>query len=125
MNIAISQSSNPQTFKFSGLNINNVADNAIVGLPAKWRITRAVFYDASTTLLTSIAVIGLFTAASAGGNSLMTSVVSGLTAANIAIDQTLLLGTTYQTASTIFLRPTTAHGSAATLSFAMTIIDLS
>lgn len=97
------------------LNINSVADNAVAVPFSKWKLQAIIFHDASTTLAVSAAVIGLYTAAAAGGTNLVTSVVTGLVAATDSISQTLAAATTYQTASTIYYRPTVAHGSAATI----------
>lgn len=109
---------------FSALNINAIADNAVTVPFTKWKLARVEFHDASTTLATSLAVIGLFTAAAGGGTNLITSAVTGLTAAAASVSQTLGATTAYQTATTIYLRPTTVHGSAATLDVTLHFDDL-
>lgn len=110
---------------FSLLDLNATADNAISIPFAKWKLARVEFHDVSTTLAVSLAVVGLFTATAGGGTNLITSVVTGLTGATVSISQTIGALTVYQTAGTIYLRPTTLHGSAATVSVTLHFDDLS
>ncbi len=126
MNAAF-MSPSPRVMRFQvvALNINAVADNAIIGLPAKYRVSKILFHDTSATLAVSIAVIGLFTAAAGAGTNLVTSVVTGLTSAAVMVSQTLAADTVYQTANTLYLRPTTAHGSAATINVTIFVEDVS
>jgi hypothetical protein len=107
------------------LDVNAVADNAIVIPYSKWRLNAFYFHTPSTSLAVSLAVVGLFTATAGGGSNLITSVVTGLTSASNIVSQTLGLTTTVRTEGTIYLRPTTAHGSAATLGATIFIDDLS
>lgn len=110
---------------FPALNLNATADNAVSAPFAKWKLVRVDLHDTSTTLAVSLAVIGLYTAAAAGGTNLITSVVTGLTSATVSVSQTLGATTAYQTAATIYLRPTTLHGSAATCDVTLHFDDLS
>jgi hypothetical protein len=85
---------------------------------------RCDFHDASTSLAISLAVVGVYTAAAAGGTNLITNVVTGLVTATDCVSQVIGSLTVYQTAATIYLRPTTAHGSAATCAVTFHFDDL-
>lgn len=85
--------------------------------PGKYILRRFIVTDASTSLAISIATLGLYTAAAAGGVTLVTpAVLTTLTAATKFVDMSLALTTDYLTASSLFIRNVTAHGSAATVS---------
>jgi len=115
-------------YSASSVNINAVADAAsFAGLPAKWRLRKLTVYDASTTLATSLATVGCYTGAGATGSALAAlALITGLTAAAKCADLTLaaIAGTDYQTGSTLYIRCGVAHGSAATVSVAIEIEDL-
>ena len=116
-------------YKVTGASINAVADAATFsGLPAKWRLRKLTVYETSTTLATSIATVGAYTGAGATGNALAAlGLITGLTAAAKTADLTLaaLAGTDYQTSANLYIRCGVAHGSAATISVAIEIEDLS
>lgn len=114
-----------QSFTLTGVNLNSVADNAITGLPAKWRLSKITVTDASTSLALLATVASLYTAAAAGGINLLSALVfTGLTGATKLIDGVPIAQTDYQTATTIFFRPTVAAGSAATARVIVQIEDL-
>lgn len=116
-------------YKATGVSINAVADaTTFTGLPAKWRLRKLTVYDASTSLAVSIATVGAYTGAGATGNALAAlALITGLTAAAKTADLTLaaIAGTDYQTSSSLYIRCGVAHGSAATVSVAIEIEDLS
>lgn len=104
----------------TGININSAGTDTSLVFPlpiGKYRPTKLTIFDASTSLAASLATLGLFTAASGGGSTLVTAAtLTSLTGATACVDMTLLLTTTYQTSGTLFLRNVVAHGSAATVS---------
>ncbi len=108
-----------------GVDLNAVADTPVTGLPSNWRLTKMYVHGASTSLALSIAVIGLYTAAAGGGTNLVSvSAVTGLTSSTVIADQTV--GTlVVRTAGTVYIRPTTAHGSAATVNVTLVWEDIS
>lgn len=109
----------------AAVNLNAVADNAITGLPAKWRITKLTVTDVSTSLAAMLTVAGLFTAATGGGSNLISALVfTGLTGATKVSDATLVAQTDYRTETTIYFRPTTASGSAVTARIILEFEDL-
>lgn len=110
---------------FSALNLNATADNAVSVPFSKWKLVRCDFHDASTSLAISAAVVGLYTAAAAGGTNLITNVVTGLIAVTDCVSQVIGALTVYQTAATIYLRPTILRGSAATINVTLHIDDIS
>jgi hypothetical protein len=126
MNAIASGTLLPGRYKITipALNLNSVADTAIPVPFGKWKLARCDFHDASTTLALSLAVVGLYTAAAAGGTNLITSVVTGLIVSTDCISQTVGALTKYQTAATIYLRPTTAHGVAATCAVTLHLDDM-
>lgn len=124
-NQAASLNSGHYKITFPALNLNATADNAVVLPFSKWKLTRCDFHDSSTSLAISIAVVGLFTAATGGGSNLVTSAVTGLVVSTDCISQTLAFATKYQTAGMVYLRPTTLHGSAATCDVTIHVDDLS
>lgn len=108
------------------LNINqtNTDIGTITGLPAKYRVVKVSVYDASISLVASLATVGLFTAAAGGGSGLVAlALIQALTATTKITDMTVV-GTDYQTAATLYLRNGVAHGGAATVSVAIEIEDL-
>lgn len=111
-------------FKLTAVNLNSVADNAITGLPAKWRPLKLTAFDASTTP-GALAVVGLYTAATGGGTNLVSAMtLTGLSAASKITDATLISITDYRTETTVYLRNTVANGSTTTASFILFIEDL-
>jgi hypothetical protein len=112
----------------TGVSINAVADAAtFTGLPAKWRLRKLSIFDVSTSLAISTATLGLYTAAAAGGSALVAlATMTALTGATKVQDSTLaaIASTDYQTGATAYLRCGIAHGSAATVSVAIEIEDL-
>ncbi len=115
-------------YSATGVSINAVADAmTFTGLPAKWRLRKLTVYDTSTTLATSIATLGAYTGAGATGSALAAlGLITGLTAAAKTADLTLaaIASTDYQTGSSVYVRCGVAHGSAATVSVAIEIEDL-
>lgn len=94
-------------------------------LPAKWRFEELVAYDASATPVA--ATVGLFTATGGGGTTLVAATtLPTLTAPAkmVSLAPAAIATTDYQTANTVFLRNVAAQGSALTVSFALTIRDL-
>lgn len=111
-------------FKLTAVNLNSVSDNAITGLPAKWRPIKLSAFEASTTP-GALAVVGLYTAVTGGGTNLISAMtLTGLSAASKITDATLISITDYRTETTVYLRNTVANGSAATASFILFIEDL-
>lgn len=114
-----------QSFVLTGVNLNAVADNAIAGLPAKWRLAKVTVTDASVSLALLATVASLYTAAAAGGTNMLSALVfTGLTGATKLIDGVPIAQTDYQTATTIYFRSTVAAGSPATARVIVQIEDL-
>lgn len=110
----------------TGLNINqtNTDIGTITGLPAKYRVRKVSFFDASADLTLSLATVGLFTAAAGAGSGLVAlALIQALTGATKITDMTVV-GTDYQTAATLYLRVGVTNGAAATVSAAVEIEDL-
>ncbi len=106
--------------KLASANMNTTADQAItIALPTgttKYVVKDVIVANASTSL--TLAVGGIYTAASKGGNALVanTQVYSGVTGSTKLVSATLaaVAGTDIVTASTLYLSLTTAQGGAAT-----------
>lgn len=99
------------------------------GLPAKYRVLRLMVFEASTSLAASAATLGLFSASGGGGTAIVAlSTLTNLSAAAGFVDLpraiTTALSGTYRTESTLYVRNGTAHGSAATVSVLLEIMDL-
>lgn len=87
---------------------------------AKWGLARLRVYDTSTTLAVSIATLGLYTGAGGTGTNLVVlATLTSLTSATKFVDMTLAVTADYQTATSVYLRCGTAHGSAATVNAAL------
>ena len=102
-----------------GANMNTTGDQAFVmtqwGQLNPFRITKITAKNASTSLTTAVG--GVYPAVSKGGTAVVanTQVYSALTAATLAVDLTLAVGTTvYAKTGSIWLSLTTAQGGAAT-----------
>lgn len=97
-------------------NFNSTADQAISIAASKYIIRRIVVATPSTSL--TLAVGGLYDAASKGGNAIVaaTQVYTALTGSTKFLDLTLaaLLTTDVLTAATLYLSLTTAQGGVAT-----------
>jgi hypothetical protein len=103
--------------RVKGMNINSAgSDNSIpIGVP-KYIVRRVIITNASTSLAVSVATIGVFTAASGGGTTIVTgATITGLTGATKFVDMTIAVNTDTVTAQTLFIRNILAHGSAATV----------
>ncbi len=116
--------------KESLVSINSAATDVatFTGLPSKWRLRKLTVYDASTSLSASIATLGCYTGAGATGSALVAlGLITALTGATKTLDMTLaaIAGTDHQTGSSLYIRCGVAHGSAATVSIAIEIEDLS
>lgn len=108
----------------TGITLNSAAtDVGTFMLPtgiAKFRPVKLTIFEASTSLGVSAATLGLFTASGGGGTTLVTAaLLTTLTSASVCVDMTILAATNYQTATTLYLRNVLAHGSAATISAAL------
>lgn len=105
-------------------NQTNADAATFTGLPAKYRITKMAIFDASTSFGASLATLGLYTAAAAGGTNLVVlATLVALTAATKIKDATVIT-TDYQTAATLYVRVGVTFGSAATVSVAIEAEDL-
>ena len=104
----------PTAYKVS-IDLNTVGDTAVT-IPngaRKWALRRTAVTNASTSLGASAAQLGVYTAAAAGGVALVApAVLTSLTGATIISDRTNVAVST--TVSTVYVRVTVAHGSAAT-----------
>ncbi len=106
--------------KLASANMNTTADQAItIALPTgttKYVVKDVIVANASTSL--TLAVGGIYTAASKGGNALVanTQVYSGVTGSTKLVSATLaaVAGTDIVTATTLYLSLTTGQGGAAT-----------
>lgn len=100
----------------SGVNLNSVADTAIT-LPNGARnyiITDMIVTNASATLAGSSATVGLYSAASAGGEALVTpATATALTSASKFVKRTIAQDDLVN-AGTVYVRVGVAHGSAMT-----------
>jgi hypothetical protein len=115
-----------KVFLARDINVNSVADAFIfTGLPPKYIIRRLTLYGASTNLTT--AAIELRTASAGGGTALVAPFsLAALTALAKFIDATLaaITGTDYRTENSLYLRNSTAQGSAATVSARLEVCEL-
>lgn len=109
----------------SGVNLNSAgSDNTIIIPPgvAKWGVAKLRIFDASISLVTSIATLGLYTGAGGTGTILVTPVtLTSLTSATKFADLTITVTADYQTATTVYLRNVIADGAAATCEAALYI----
>ncbi len=98
---------------FIGANMNTTSDQAITMLAPKYYIDKVIVTNASISL--TLAVGGLYTAASKGGSLVLGSAqaYSGLTGSTKVVNLASLLTADTLTASTLYLSLTTAQGSAA------------
>lgn len=120
--------------KRTAITINSAASDVATfeNLPSKYMVTRFAVYDASADLTASAATIGLYTAASAGGDEIATlSTIQALTASGMVLNMTIPTASgiyddaKYYTAPSLYVYNGTAHGSAATITAQLEIIDLS
>lgn len=99
-----------------GVNLNSVADTTIT-VPngaRKYVITDMIVTNASVTLAGSSMTIGAYSAASAGGEVIVTpATATGLTAASKFVKRTIAQDDTV-TSGTVYVRVAVVHGSAAT-----------
>ncbi len=112
-------------YKVTGVTLNSVTTDiaTFTGLPAKYRVTRLMGYDASTSL--TLATVDLRTAAAGAGTAIVSAgVLSALTGSSKFVDVTLAVTADYQTSATLTLRNVTPQGGAATASFIVEIMDL-
>lgn len=94
-------------------------------LPAKYRVESLMAYDANAVPV--LGSVGLFTATGGAGTTLMAATTLTTLTATAKMQSMALAaiaGTDYQTANTLFLRNIIAQGTALTVSFALTIRDL-
>lgn len=113
--------------KSTALNINQAATDigTFAGLPAKYRITKFMAYDASINMAVNLATVGLFTAAAGGGSALVAlALLQTLTSPSKFNDMTLAIAGDYRTESTLYIRSGVAAGAAATTSFLLEYVDL-
>lgn len=117
----------------AALNLNSVADTSFaVTLPTgftRYRVQHIAIYNASTDLTAATAVqYALFTGAGGTGTTVVAATVSTIssTAANTAANAQIITPVNIMslTATPLFFRVTTAHGSAATASVSITIQPL-
>lgn len=118
------------------VDLNTVGDTAVTVPCNKFIVRRMTVYDASTSLGSSSATIGAYTAAAAGGTAIVTpATATGLTAATKFNDRTIAASADYlkatsltqangQALSVIYIRVGVAHGSAATCSVAFELESL-
>lgn len=103
------------TIDARGVDLNTVGDTAVHVPFSKYIVRRMIVTNASTSLGSSSATIGAYTAAAAGGTAIVTpATATGLTAASKFNDRTIAASADSQTASTLYIRVGVAHGSAAT-----------
>ena len=93
------------------------------GLPSKYAVNRLWGYSKTGT--PTSATIGLFTAASGGGTTLVTTVDLGALTASESVKQFILTTPDAFTGSTLYLHTTVAAGAAATVNFMLEVVDLS
>lgn len=109
------------------VNLNSAATDVetISGFPSKYWITGFRVFDTSTSLAASAATLGVFTSSGGGGTTIVTpaTLTALTTAANVT--QMTIATSNYQTAQTLYIRNGAAHGSAATVTVQIEIIDLS
>lgn len=108
------------------VDLNTVGDTFVPTQSAKFIVRRMTIYGASTSLGSSSATIGAYTAAAAGGTAIVTpATATGLTAASKFNDRTIAASADYLTPTAgptttnpnqfgIYIRVGVAHGSAAT-----------
>lgn len=102
--------------KALSVNLNSVADTTISVSAAKYIVRKVIVTNASTSLAISIAQLGLYTAAAAGGSAVVTAAanLTGLTGSTKYSDLTISLSADTLTAATLYLRVGVVHGGAAT-----------
>lgn len=104
--------------KATSVDINSAAtDVAEFTIPySKYIVRRVTITNASTSLGASAATLGVFTAATGGGTTIVTdATITALSAASKFTDMTIALNADSTTSSSIFVRNGTAHGGAATV----------
>lgn len=118
------------------VDLNTVGDTAVTVPCNKFIVRRMTLFDVSTSLGSSSATIGAYTAAAAGGTAIVTpATATGLTAATKFNDRTIAASADYlkatsltqangQALSVIYIRVGVAHGSAATVSVAFELESL-
>lgn len=118
------------------VDLNTVGDTFVPVGCNKFIVRRMTLFDASTSLGSSSATIGAYTAAAAGGTAIVTpATATGLTAASKFNDRTIAASADYLTATAgptttnpnqfgIYIRVGVAHGSAATCSVAFELESL-
>ena len=120
-------SSNTLTFTTASLDVNqtNTDVGTFTGLPAKYNVVRFIGHSPTGTPASALA--GLFTSTGGGGNEIVTPIAcTGLATADavkhfsVAGAATLLSFT----ASTLYVRVSTAAGAAATVKFLVEVIEL-
>lgn len=112
-----------------GLDLNSgpVDCGTIVGLPAKYIVRRFTVFDASVSLAASAATLGLYSSSGGSGSVLANPVtLTSLTTAAGFVDLGLGTGLTasYRTEPILFIRNTVRHGSAATVSAMLEVVDM-
>lgn len=106
------------------INSANTDVGTFAGLPAKYRVTRLMVYDASATPV--LGTLALYTAAAAGGtNVVAAAVLTALSATTKFTDMTLAVSADYLTSSSLFVRNVVANVAAVTVSVLLEYIDLS
>jgi len=106
--------------------INSIADAATIAIPSyvtAYQVTSFKITNCSGTPI--LAQVGLFTAASGGGTTIVTpAVITGATSTPVVLSQTIA-STARQTAATLFVRVSVANAAAVTCDMKITIDDLS
>ncbi len=96
------------------------------GLPSKYLVTGFRVYDTSTSLALSIATVGLCTASGGGGTVMVSpAVLTSLASPDDTFSMAIILPNAYQIAPVLYVRNVVSHGSAATVTFQLEILDLS
>lgn len=100
-----------------GMNINSAGSDNEVAIPyGKYVVRKIVVTNASTSLAVSIATVGVYTAAAAGGTTVVTAAtITALSASSKFVDMTIAVVADAVTASLLFVRNVLAHGVVATV----------
>lgn len=118
-----------RTFSAKTVNLGATGDQGSIAIPAsitRYQITAVNITNCSATPI--LAQPALYTAASAGGTTLVAAaVITGATGASVMLNSTLAgtVGLTALTAATLYINVTVANATALTCDVYVTIKDLS
>lgn len=122
----MSMGSFPLLYRAKGVNLNGGSNTdvaTITGLPARYRILRVMFENASGT--PTLATVDLRTAAAGGGAAVVAAqALAALNSSTKFLDATLAIASDVLTATSLTIRNVVAAGSAITVDVTIEVIPL-